>query len=299
MSEADLKRIDAAVACITAGQQGTGYLIKPDLVATCHHVVKGAGPEAVIKLRFPHGEYVGRVLPQRDEKNDCAVVRLSQPVPAEAAAPLPLGSGCTMGESFWAVGYPSIGKGASLPINGMVIDAEWTGAGGIAATLLFSAQIKDDQAAGFSGSPVVIGGACVGHLKSIIPEAGLIQTFARAQFGYLYATPSRYLQGLVLDLPITQRQSQQMQPTRVSVRNLINAVTKGDVNFDNFFKSHYEKIYRKYITSGMDLVKKLNILLDYVEDRDDITQRLREDYPEEVSEHEKLLKYEAQASPGR
>lgn len=279
--------------------RGTGYLIATDLVATCSHVVPEDGPDASITILLADGAYTGHVL-ARDVTLDAAVVRLHRPV--QTAQSLPLRSGCAIGESFWSVGFPLTTNQSRLLLSGHVVASQWQDRGGSPAILLFSPQVAAGQGGllqGFSGSPVLVAGVCVGHLKSIIPDATVSDdNRSYAQLGYLYACPSSVVASLAAPIcgPLTapscpSRQPAPLSPTRPSLRSLINKVTSGDMNLDDFFQNHFERIYKKHVTQSLGLVAKINLLLTYGDHRA-ILEALRQDYPEEVSAHESVLRYE-------
>lgn len=299
-AEASQRQLTAASAYLESGPQGartrgTGYLLTADLVATCSHVVPESAADGPIRICLEEGEYEGYVV-ARDKALDCALVRLQRPT--LTTAPLPLGAGCAVGEPFWSLGFPLTTDQSRLPLSGHVVAASWPDPSGAQAILLFSAQVAAGQGGllqGFSGSPVLIAGVCVGHLKSIIPDPAAAEGRPYAQLGYLYACPSPVTAALAAALGgpgCPPRQAEPSTPTRPSLRNLINKVTQGDANFDDFFQNHFEKIYKKHIGVSMSMVQKINILLTYA-DLSAVLSALRQDYPAEVSAHEVALQYES------
>lgn len=191
----DLEELKAACGLIVAGTtKGTGYLIDRAHVATCAHVVQGTVEGGTISVDF-HG--VGRdanVL-KLDGVNDCAILRLHQPL-AEVK-PLRLNARCRWKAPWDGYGYPAIAKGAGIPLEGAVRDPAAHDDLGAPVLILACPEVAAGMAApihGFSGSPVVVEGAVVGHLKRIIPDPGMDPTGSgrnpRPAFGYVYATPS-------------------------------------------------------------------------------------------------------------
>lgn len=296
--EASQRQLTAASAYLESGPahartRGTGYLLTAELLATCSHVVPESPEGGPIRVCLAEGEYEGSVV-ARDAALDCALVRLQRPT--RTTAPLPLGDGCAVGEPFWSLGFPLTTEQSRLPLSGHVVAASWPDPGGAPAILLFSPQVAAGQGGllqGFSGSPVLIAGVCVGHLKSIIPDPASADGRPYAQLGYLYACPSRITAALAAALGgpgCPPRQAEPRTPTRPSLRSLINKVTLGDANFDDFFQNHFEKIYRKHVGVAMGMVQKINILLTHAESGA-VLSALRQDYPEEVSAHEVTLQY--------
>jgi tetratricopeptide (TPR) repeat protein len=189
-----IKRATARLVC--GGASGTGYLVAPLRIATCAHVVrdwpegKGTaflGPDQV--------ELAAKVL-ATDETADCALVEVSQDL---QVAPLPLGSVPTRKSPWDGFGFPALAKGTGLPIDGHVSDPKSTDDRGVASILLYSPEVAAGQASpihGFSGSPVVIQGAVVGHLRKYLGDP---DDRKRAAYGYIYATPILAVRALLGD----------------------------------------------------------------------------------------------------
>ncbi|GAG05026.1 unnamed protein product, partial [marine sediment metagenome] len=199
----------AGVVCVltTGGQPvGTGFVVGEDegLVATCAHVVEGAGAgpgkEAEVTVRFHSGggqeEQRAEVVPawwRASDAEDVAILRLQGPLPADAR-PLPLGPAAeTTGHTVYAFGFPTLGTLGGLwgkgEVVGLVADA------GRSLLQLRSSEIT----AGFSGGPVWD------------EEAGLVIGMATSithpdQFGRLgetaFATPAEVLQQVCPDLSL-------------------------------------------------------------------------------------------------
>lgn len=301
LSESYQRQLTAACAYLESVQdgvhvRGTGYLVASDLIATCSHVVPEGRAAAPIQVRVLDREYQGQVIAQ-DEARDCALVRVAQP--PVRATPLQLADGCAAGEGFWSVGFPITAEQSPLPLSGHVVAPRWPDRSGRSTILLYSPQVAAGHGGllqGFSGSPVLIAGVCVGHLQSIVPDAAGAADRPYAQLGYLYACPSSAAAALAaacVRLPCPPRQPALQVPTRPTLRALISEVTSGDMNFDDFFQNHFEKLYRCHITMTMSLQQKVNILLTHA-NRGAVLDALRHDYPEEVSRHESNLKYELQ-----
>lgn len=170
--------------------QGTGYLVRPTWVVTCEHVVRGLRLGEVARILFGDREYLGR-LDRIDSENDCAVLRL--PEPAGGIEPLPLRQHCAKDEPWQSFGFPEIAEGVGLNLGGVVHDPTGEDTRRSPSLLLACQNITHGvPLQGFSGSPVVIAGHVVGHLKRVIPDAK-----GGAMFGLVYACPARFIEALL------------------------------------------------------------------------------------------------------
>lgn len=278
--------------------RGTGYLVAPDLVATCYHVVSvaaklstGTAP-VTIRMRFPTCERTG-LLVASDPTTDCALVKLLEPI--HDLAPLQLSEGCASNEPFTAVGYPLIANEQALPLFGHVIAASWKDLKGGPASLVFSPPVaagKGLLAQGFSGSPVLIRGACIGHLKQVVPDRGdIVSGRPYAQLGYLFICPASFVKKLSPTLSVVVRTAMRRVPTRVAIRNLLRVIMQENVDLSAFIALHFTNIYRNYITENMPPVEKVTKFLLHA-DRGEVLDKLRADYPKQVSALEAKLEYE-------
>src|SRR5215813_12544786 len=117
------------------------------------------------------------------------------------AAPLPLADRLERKALWDAFGYPATaGRGDSptgLPIDGNVKDPNTRDDAGHAALLLYSDMIAAGNASplhGFSGSPVLVDGAVVGHLTKHLGDP---DDRRRAAYGLVYACPIRAVHDLL------------------------------------------------------------------------------------------------------
>jgi tetratricopeptide (TPR) repeat protein len=181
----DIADIKAACGLITTGtSQGTGYFVSQDRVITCAHVV-GNEPSATITLNdVQYQAAVSNV----DTVSDCALLTLPQP--PESVIFLRLG-GASRGKAPWdGYGFPGVGRGAGLPLEGVVMDPTGRDDQKVAALILASPQVAAGMAAplhGFSGSPVLVEGAVIGHIKRFVQDP---DNPLRPAYGLVYATPS-------------------------------------------------------------------------------------------------------------
>jgi len=188
MADDDFETMKAACALITAGAaRGTGYLVAPDRVVTCAHVVKPVGNGGTVTVDFATASMKATVA-SLDETSDAAVLNLAEP--AARITPLKL-AGAVQRKAPWdGYGFPGQAKGQGLPLEGAVMDPRSKDDQAIPVLLLKSDQLAAGQGAalhGFSGSPVLVQGFVVGHLKRYIKDN---ESPLRPAFGYVYATPS-------------------------------------------------------------------------------------------------------------
>lgn len=194
----------SACAQIAAGEsRGTGFLVAPTGVLTCHHVVRDVPAGSPVQVQFPHGTYLAAV-ETVDQAQDCVLLRLSAPV--TEAAPLPIARELPpAGTPFVSYGFPSATLSSGLLLNGRLQDRAGEDLSRRVSLVLFSPQITAGAALqGFSGSPVLSGGAVIGQLRQVVPDAA-----QGAQFGIVYACPAT---DLVKLLPARTEVEIELQP---------------------------------------------------------------------------------------
>jgi tetratricopeptide (TPR) repeat protein len=177
----------------TPQERGTGYLVTPDRVATCEHVVRGSD---VVTIRFARRD--GAIQQQatvldRDQAADSALLALPEPI--TDAQPLGLGR-CTFKQDWMGWGFPKDAGMSGIHLDGLVDDPDGSDDLDAPALQLSSLRIgvlKDERLHGFSGSPVVVSGMVVGHLKRILP----VGASGSAAFSTVWATPAQYVQNLL------------------------------------------------------------------------------------------------------
>lgn len=149
-------------ACTSA--TGTGFAVSAHAIVTCAHVIEGMNQ---IHINSFNGRY--RVEPVVvDSRNDIALLRVESAAPPLVPVLFGAGSGCALGESVVAVGYPMsgfAGGGAHVTQGGV---SALFGIHNDASLLQFTAPIQP----GSSGSPLFdSSGAVVGLVTSTIPDA--------------------------------------------------------------------------------------------------------------------------------
>ncbi len=203
------------------GGQGTAYLVAIDLVATCEHVVRKVQDGEAVTVSFATEQRNATVV-KRDAANDCAVLQLDRP-PA-GAVPLPLAGRCTRKAVWDGFGFVGLAKREGLPLTGEVLDPEHSDDLGQPALILSSPEVAAGMAAplhGFSGSPVLVEGRVVGHIKRVVSDP---DNPIRPAFGVIYAVPSRAVLALLGAAPAVER----VEPPRVtSITGLIPALPAG------------------------------------------------------------------------
>jgi hypothetical protein len=158
----------AACARVVAGtSKGTGYLVSRDRVITCAHVVKPVGEGGKVTVTFAIAELEATVT-KIEESSDAAVLTLSNPF--DGVTPLSIAGGVDRKASWEGYGFPELTRGEGLPLEGAVMDPDSKDDQKAPVLLLRSKQIAAGEGAslhGFSGSPVLVSGMVVGHLKGL------------------------------------------------------------------------------------------------------------------------------------
>jgi tetratricopeptide (TPR) repeat protein len=191
----DISKIKAACGLISAGNsKGTGYLLDKGYVATCAHVVKSVRKGKTVTIDFQGVVYKAKVGP-RDVKSDCALLLITKP--PKNRTPLQLGGDCKWKAPWDGYGYPNAAKGAGIPIEGLVSDPDGMDDQKAPVLILKSPEVAAGMASplhGFSGSPVLVDGTVVGHVKRFISDP---QDPLRPAFGIVYASRSSCVLNLV------------------------------------------------------------------------------------------------------
>lgn len=195
----------------------SGYLVTPTCLVTCAH--ERLSVDETVSLVFVGGAYdsdpksVKATVIQVDYRFDCALLRLA--TPASWAEPLPLAPAAFEGSAWECLGLPRLeGSKDPLPISlrGEVRDPETHGPKEKPGIQLYSAQAQGEVLVSFSGAPVWVDGAVIGHLKQIIPDGAGARTSvtistgspnpttssgSRSALGILYACPTHAIWNLL------------------------------------------------------------------------------------------------------
>lgn len=180
---------DLKAACCmieTADGTGSGYLAGEGQVITCEHVVRNIKEgEGGIKLSFGQGDAAGTLV-EKDVETDSALIKLD--VAPAGVAPLRFARLCVRQAVWDGYGFPALAGGVAIPLQGVVMDPKGLDKKRRPALALFSHQITTNAGMhGFSGSPVLVNGYVVGHLKRIIGEE---EDNSKPAYGYVFASPS-------------------------------------------------------------------------------------------------------------
>ena len=211
------------------GSTGSGYLVAPGFIGTAAHVVRkwveGQSYEVLVGLG-PTRQTCKAHLHKRDEVADAAVLAVEGSL---AAPPLPVAGPLTSRAAWEGYGFPALANKtdtpAGLSITGHVQDPDTFNDNNQPAVLLYSDAIAAGQASplhGFSGSPVVVEGALIGHL---VKHIGEIDDRRRAAYGYAYACPISAVTALLPALPAAQPIA---PPAITTVRESVPALATDD-----------------------------------------------------------------------
>jgi S1-C subfamily serine protease len=137
------------------GRQGSGWVLRPDLVATNAHVVAGQDATTV---RTPDGRTLTGRAVYLDARNDVALIR----VPGLAGRPLPLGRAPQAPTSVVLMGYPGDGPlrataGTASPPRTVIAPDGFGGSPGPRSVVM----MRGNLGPGSSGGPVVGPGGTV------------------------------------------------------------------------------------------------------------------------------------------
>lgn len=207
----DLKALNALkAACVFIkspdNSTGSGYLIAPGIAATAWHVVRNWTPGQRYDVMVGVGDArraCKATLLERDEAADAATLSVEG---AEGVPPLPVAAPLTRRAAWEGYGFPGLAHKADAPppqglsMMGHVQDPATRNDANQPAVLLYSDAIAAGQASplhGFSGSPIVVEGALIGHL---VKHLGDPDDRRRAAYGYAYACPISVVTAL-LDKP--------------------------------------------------------------------------------------------------
>jgi hypothetical protein len=169
---------------------GTGYFVTTDKVVTCEHVVRRVKKDGQITITLADGSSHPAQLERVDASTDVALLRLTQG--NATVTPLRVVPDVARGRPFQLVGFPATMSGSPLLLEGEVYDPVGRDKRGASAVVLFSKLVASGQGAlmqGYSGSPVVVDGAVVGHLARVLVDSASERP--AAEMGLVFATPGR------------------------------------------------------------------------------------------------------------
>ena len=186
--ELTIDQVKAACAHLTtADSQGTGYLIRPDRMVTCAHVVRSAGVGGNVVARFAGLlDSVSAIVEHLDDEQDWALLRL--PAPLADVPVLPRIRQAVVDSRWVAFGYPVVADDHGIALGGVVREPRGNDARGNLAVQLFcdeAAAARGAVLGGAAGAPVISGGYLIGHLRRVIPDEE-----DRAQLGHVFACPA-------------------------------------------------------------------------------------------------------------
>ena len=229
---------------------GTGYVVGNGQMITCHHVVGDKGGAVTVDL--PGQADIEAAVAEIDEENDCALLTLQVPAGIE---PLQFAGKCLRQAVWDGYGFPGLLGGVPLPLRGTVMDPSCHDRKKKPALLLFSDQIATkDDVHGFSGSPVVVEGYVVGHLKRIIEDDD-----AKPAYGYVFASPSEKILSL-LNIPPALDVIDPVDPQRICIPWVPQGRLHAVVNFNSVNKAFAQRLMRELGDKGFRTTTDLNEL---------------------------------------
>jgi tetratricopeptide (TPR) repeat protein len=224
------QQVKEACAYIGGPTPGTGYVVAPQRLATCHHVVKDwvAGERQPVWLGPGAARHESWVM-KSDRETDCAILGFDGSSPAA----LPLAVSLERKAVWEGYGYPALAntRGASsgaatgLPLDGEILDSDSKDDAGRRALVLYSRIAAAGQASplhGFSGSPVLVNGAVVGHLTKYVGDP---DDRKRAAYGFVFACPVAAVRDL---LDVAHPTVQLSSPGITQLADYIPEIPAGD-----------------------------------------------------------------------
>ncbi len=155
--------VNVTVAYNTLDQeqdQGTGTLIRSDLVLTCHHVVRDARPGDRVFVTFKHGMEREALVIKTDKDLDLAVLRIDPVITAAARASR---KAAIKNQEVVIGGFPTVDK--YQEIRGRVAGFRDATRNSPGKELFIVSQRSAGMSGGMSGGPVFnMGGEVVGVL---------------------------------------------------------------------------------------------------------------------------------------
>jgi hypothetical protein len=176
-------------------QSGTGYVVAPGIVATCAHVVNDMMASEPILLRFEDGQEAEAERLDTDTELDGALLSFDRKDGSPPA--LILGGECTWKAAFDGWGFSTYANGGGLALRGIVArpsTKDDQGRRSIELDCEQAAAANGTPMHGFSGSPVVVDGLVIGHVKRFLSDSA---DRMRPAFGKIYATPSASVHALL------------------------------------------------------------------------------------------------------
>lgn len=192
----DLDALKAACVKVKGPKPGSGYLVAPNRIATCYHVVDqwAEGEAHEVEIGYPDALHSWAKVIAKCQPTDCAVLSVEPPV---TVAPLPIASSLEDPTNWQCCGFPHAARGVGIYMKGEVLDPRSKDETGRPILQLSSREAAAGAATplhGFSGAPVLVDGAVVGH---IIRHIGDPDDRKRSAYGLIFAAPIRCVEALL------------------------------------------------------------------------------------------------------
>ena len=167
-------------------ESGTGYLVAPNCIVTCEHVV-GKTEAAGLSVKFQHPDEQLRLVASVtvDKHNDVAVLELAAPVGDRR--PLVFCDSSPESSEWTSYGFPRAARWHGVPFSG-VIESLLAYKDEQPRLQLYSQRVAEGMRtpiSGVSGSPVLVGMNVIGHVSEMMADDD-----GRPVFGLVYAIPA-------------------------------------------------------------------------------------------------------------
>ena len=178
----------SGLKAMAASGFGTGFFVTPDIIATNWHIARGADNLSIIHL----GVSTPATLVARDENNDLALLKISNPLISRKAGLLPIIDIrlVNVGEKVYSVGFPDPAK---LGFRPKITDGLINSIGGEKDNPTCY-QISTPVQPGNSGSPLI---NSHGQVVGIVSKGWAGNKYQNVS----YAVKSNHLINLLLTLP--------------------------------------------------------------------------------------------------
>ncbi len=215
MTFQSVERVRQACALVLRqGQEsGTGYLVAPNRMVTCEHVVGDtAAADLSVKFQAPDNQLRQVTRVTVDKGNDIAVLDLAEVVVNRQ--PLVFSRTCPESSDWISYGYTRAARWHGVPFTG-VIDSLLAEKDGQPRVQLYSQRVGEGMRtpiSGISGSPVLVGTSVIGHLAEMLADPD-----GRPVLGLIYAVPAASIVALLGDTATVVAEPERPPPLQIDL----------------------------------------------------------------------------------